>query len=535
MLSRHKYFLLTVLVGGFFLWLTLWFGVGTDQSIFIYGAWVWRHFHEPAYVGAWDPNFPGIFIIHLLVMRLFGESILAYRFFDFLAQVLSISMIYYLARKVSGSEAAGFLSGILFAIFYFGSGMTDTAQREGLILCLELIALALSFRLEKRVWTRAVIAGALLGFAFLIKPTHGLAWLVFGAWFLAEGIKAGRKTVWLELLVLAFFCLLPALLVIFYYWRLGYIHELYLTTVWYNFAIYRHTPNVIFASMPRWIALLTVSNQILMQSPLIFLSALFALLAARAQIKIDAQKKLLPLIAAMAIVGLFSYLSFRKYFPYHLMPFWGFLSVLSGWGWQAIAAQFLDKGEQGRAKTGRAIFYAGVVLLMLVSINPEQPIFAAQHVFRNLHSAYLDENGYYSDPHQTIENYVAASRLKAILRPGDQIEFFGSYPLLPFLLKQKLSSRFCAMQFLLSSPPGSEMTDQQRKWFAEYSAAILKSHPRFFVIQDFIPGYLGMNFPSQHLKDFLPSYFPELDRFLRQNYKLVSKVGSIEIYERVWN
>jgi 4-amino-4-deoxy-L-arabinose transferase-like glycosyltransferase len=533
MIFRHRYFLLTVLVGGFFLWLTLWFGLGTDQSIFIYGAWVWRHFHEPPYVGVWDPNFPGIFIIHLLVMRLFGESILAYRFFDFIAQMLSMGMIYQLTRKVSGSERAGFLSGVLFAIFYFGGVLTDTAQREGFIMCLELIALTLSFRLEKRVWTRAVIAGLLLGFAFLLKPPHGLAWLVFGIWFLAEGIKGGRKSVWLEVMVFAFFCLLPALLVILYYWRMGCVRELYLATIWYNFAVYRHTPNVIFALMPWWMALLTVSNQIFMQAPLIFLFALLALFAGRPQVQTNEQRRLLLMILAMSMVGLLSYLSFRKYFPYHLLPFWGFVSIPAGWGCQAMAEIFRDKIARSWKRLGQGIFYAGVISLMVVSLNPEQPIFAVQHAFRSLSSAYLDENGYYSDPHKTIDQHLAANRLRAMLAPGDRIEFFGSCPLIPFLLKQKLSSRFCAMQFLLASPPGKEMTEQQRRWFDEYSKAVMHEPPRFFVIQDFIPGYLGMNFPSEHLKDFLPAYFPELDRFLRQNYKLVSRVGSIEIYERV--
>jgi len=48
---------------------------------------------------------------------------------------------------------------------------------------------------------------------------------------------------------------------------------------------------------------------------------------------------------------------------------------------------------------------------------------------------------------------------------------------------------------------------------------------------DFIPGYLSVGLSSSSLKTAISEKFLELDKFLRQNYRLADKIGSVEIYE----
>jgi len=530
LIARRKYFWLTLVLGGLALSLNLWQGLGMDQSLYAYAAWVWKNFGQPPYIGVWDHDFPGIFIIHLIAMRLFGESILGFRFFDLLVQMAGLAMVYYLAARIARSGAAGFLAGMMFAIYYFGSGPADSGQREGFVLCLLLVSIVAGVGLESKVRLRAAIAGIALGLAFIIKPTYGLAWLVFGGLILFEGLRRPRKTA-MAIALFGALCALPSVIVFWYYWRLGLLPEFFRAVLWYNFEIYRETPNIVFATMPFWVRSIAVTSQIFLQSPLIFISGLLGLLVFLAGRKPETGTKAFALVVSLAAVSLVSYLFFGKYFPYQLTPFWGLMSILGGCGWAAVGAMAEPVIGQARAKVFRAALYAGLVAIMLASVNPEQTIFAGQHALRNLNAAYLDENGYSSDPHQTRDQYRGAMRLKPMLRPGDRIEFFGSYPLLPFLLKQKLSSRFCSMPLLFITPPGRELSDQQRKWLEQYQAAAINSRPRFFVIHDFIPGHLGMNFDSPHLKQFIPQYLPALHQFLADNYRLAAKIGDLEIYE----
>ena len=530
-LAQHKYFLLTVLFGGFFLSLTLWFGFGLDQSIYAYGAWVWKTYHQPPYSGTWDPNYPGIFIINLAVQEIFGDKIISFRVFDFLVQMTSLAMTFYLAKKLSGSEKAGVLAGVLFSIYYFSNGMTDTGQREGYILWLMLIAITVSFAFDKKVWLRAAVAGLCLGSAVLLKPTFGLSWLVFGIFFLVQGIKQRPKLIWAELALYAVCCFLPALLVILYYWRIDQLPELYKALIWYNFSIYRITPNLIYANLPKWFLPIILLHDLFVQEPVLLFAAVLAVLIFPIKSVAPRQKTLFWLLLFLCATNLFSYLLLRKYFPYHLLPFWGIFIILAAWAWTGAGSILQAMIQNGSRKFIMPVFYFLLVVLMLASVNPEQMIFSAQHSFRGLQSAYLDVNGYYSDPHQTIDQHRAVARIQSLLRPNEKVDFCGSYPLIPFLLKQKMASRFCCLQYVLATPPGKEMSSRQKQWIQEYSDAIINEKPRFFVIHDYIPGYISVGLSSPSMKTAISEKFPDLEKFLRQNYRLTDKIGTVEIYE----
>ena len=79
-LLKDRFFWFSLLVGGFFLSLLLWLDFGPDQASFSYIAWVWKQYHLLPYIGAFDGDFPGIFIIHRLALELFGTSALGFQF-----------------------------------------------------------------------------------------------------------------------------------------------------------------------------------------------------------------------------------------------------------------------------------------------------------------------------------------------------------------------------------------------------------------------------------------------------------------------
>jgi hypothetical protein len=136
------------------------------------------------------------------------------------------------------------------------------------------------------------------------------------------------------------------------------------------------------------------------------------------------------------------------------------------------------------------------------------------------------------------DHYLAAQYLKPLLKRQDQVEVFSYHPLLALELKRKLPSRFCSVVNLLLRPRDGREKALQKKWRGEYSDAVIAARPRFFVISDPVfpkanSNYLFavFNMPDDTLTQALSRQFPELERFLHENYRLLNKFNYTEIYE----
>jgi len=535
-LLKDKYFWASMISGGFVLLLTLWHGVGSDQASYIYGAWVWKRFHLPPYVGSWDQNFPGIYIIHLLALELFGDSVLGFRAFDFLVQLSCLGMIFYLSKKISGISIAGFIAVIFYGIFYYGHGSWGEGQREAFIFWLLLIALSAVSR-EKDNWLKPVMSGLAVGFAFLIKPFFGLAWPVFGVMFLAQSGEKSRGRKLREAFIFTICCLLPSLLVIMYYWKTGNLLELYRATIWYNMNIYGDMAESGYSKIMLWFYI--VPHLLLREQPLIFFLALAALLIQMRFRRSQPDLKVFRSTLALIAVSLISYAIQAKYFPYHLIPFWGFMIILAGAAVAWLGSQPTDPDRVPGKKIFSAIISLSVIFLMIYNLNPGIMFFSANHAFRNFKQAYLNEPA----PSQTqrfmmADHYLAAQYLRPLIKKQDQIEVFSYHPLLAFELKRKLPSRFCSVINLLLRGKSGSFQLLQKKWTDEYTGAVVSARPRFFVLSDPVfpkaePGnmFAVFNMSSANLTQALSDQFPELNRFLHDNYRLINKFNYTEIYE----
>ncbi len=523
---------MAILLGGFFLSLTLWYSFGMDQSLYSYGAWVWTHYHLPPYLGVFDQNFPGIFIIHRLAFAIFGESIIGFRVFDLLVQLSSLTMIFYLSKRLSGSGVAGFLSGVFYGIYYFGLGNFDTGQREAYILWLFLISLIAGVTLKKRAWSRAILVGLILGFAFLVKPFYGLGWLVFGFWFVREGESKDRLGARLSKLVLfAVCCLIPSILIILYYWKAGHLKELYQATILYNFQAYR--AGAAAGPGPFWDKPLIVISSLSWPNSLIIFSGIFAIWLRWSNRQVFKENALFFSAILLCLCSLVSYWLQGKFFPYQLITLMGLLMVLSGAGWSWIETRLRQGLSAGRGRLFSWGFYPGLIFLMMISLSPDLVSFSFRHSFRSLDQAYLAGLARPVDTHYSSNNYLVAKKLKEMIKPEDEMEYFGPYPLIPFLLQKKLPSRFGCVQHLLFVPGSAKMRSLEQQWIAEYTQAVISARPKFFLVSDYFPGsrHKFFNLAGASLKGALREKFPDLQKFLDRNYQLLMKEGMIEVYQ----
>lgn len=151
----------------FFLYGTL--GPSPDHSIFDYIAWL-SHQGRPAYLDAFEVNWPGAVLLHIVSQAIFGPNDLAFRYFDFI--VMQVTVIVAAAMLWRGGLRVG--AAWLLALYpplYITSGLWMAGQRD--IVAVEFLIIACLFlsNAERRTWG-LIMAGALCMFAVAIRPTY---------------------------------------------------------------------------------------------------------------------------------------------------------------------------------------------------------------------------------------------------------------------------------------------------------------------------------------------------------------------------
>ena len=127
-----------------------------------------------------------------LLVRLFGESVLAVAVVNVLLTTLSCLLLYRLASELFGEET-GFLAGLLWAVDPCKLMLNSLVFSEPLYTCLILLFFLLLVRLERRIAAGAplsslLLRGACLGAVLLainlIRPIAAILWIALGLWLL---------------------------------------------------------------------------------------------------------------------------------------------------------------------------------------------------------------------------------------------------------------------------------------------------------------------------------------------------------------
>ncbi len=151
-----------------------------DAPIMHYIAWRVAHGAVP-YRDILDMNLPGVYVIHMLVLTLFGDSDLGWRLFDLFWLAITNGFLWSLCYPKGRSWAVVAL--LSYSTFHLSSGAPGMGQRDYLeFLFLAagayLAVRALDMRLERRLLFASGIA---FGCAMSIKPFAGMMWLAVAA------------------------------------------------------------------------------------------------------------------------------------------------------------------------------------------------------------------------------------------------------------------------------------------------------------------------------------------------------------------
>ncbi len=144
-----------------------------DAPLMHYIAWRIGEGAVP-YRDLFDMNFPGVYVLHLVALKLFGSSDAGWRAFD-LAWLAATSLAAAaLAAPCGRLAAAG--AGLFFAVYHLASGAWQTGQRD-FLLCPFLLLAALGVaRWSENPTSRVslVWGGLALGAGITVKPHAGL-------------------------------------------------------------------------------------------------------------------------------------------------------------------------------------------------------------------------------------------------------------------------------------------------------------------------------------------------------------------------
>jgi hypothetical protein len=149
-------------------WLSLPWPLIHDTPIMHYIAWRISQGAVP-YRDLFDMNFPGVYLVHLLVLKTLGAGDAAWRLFDLLWLTLASFLVGALARPWGRLAAVG--GALFFAAYHLGGGAWQAGQRD-FLLCPFLLAGALGvMRWRERGEGWALwLAGLALGAGVTVKP-----------------------------------------------------------------------------------------------------------------------------------------------------------------------------------------------------------------------------------------------------------------------------------------------------------------------------------------------------------------------------
>ena len=190
---------------------SLWWPLVHDAPLMHYIAWRIGEGAVP-YRDVFDMNFPGIYVIHLAVLRWLGDGDVAWRAFDLAWTAFGAGVIAVFARPWGVAAALG--AAATFVAAHVAGGNWQTGQRD-FVMCPFLVAGAAGVASWVEGASRASlwVAGAALGVATTIKP-HALVFVLAFAAVVAVVGRRGRRDAVRSLGAFAFGVVLPPALVI---------------------------------------------------------------------------------------------------------------------------------------------------------------------------------------------------------------------------------------------------------------------------------------------------------------------------------
>ena len=162
-----------------------------DAPIMHYVAWLVSLGAVP-YRDVFDMNVPGVYLLHLGVIRVLGEGDGAWRFFDLAWLGLTSAALFGFSRRM-GDAWSGFGAALLFVLYHLSGGAWRAGQRDFLLVLFLVLAAWGAARAWESGGARAPLlwGGLAAGTGIMIKPQSALFWIACAAVAAGSERRAG--------------------------------------------------------------------------------------------------------------------------------------------------------------------------------------------------------------------------------------------------------------------------------------------------------------------------------------------------------
>jgi hypothetical protein len=162
-----------------------------DAPVMHYVAWLVAQGAVP-YRDVFDMNVPGVYLLHLGVMRMLGEGDGAWRIFDLAWLGLTGAALFGFSRRM-GDAWSGLGAALLFVLYHLSGGAWRAGQRDFLLVLFLVLAAWGAARAWESGGARVPLlwGGLAAGTGLMIKPQAALFWIACAAVAAGSARRAG--------------------------------------------------------------------------------------------------------------------------------------------------------------------------------------------------------------------------------------------------------------------------------------------------------------------------------------------------------
>lgn len=486
-----------------------------DLALFDYIAWLstkGAHF----YSGAAEQNWPGSIFLHEMAMRVFGPHAWTYRAFDFL--LLQIACFGgWLFLKRAGFRVAPWLFPPLYILLYATGDVWFSGQRDVVAGGFMLLAAALILPFaegraahEKRGALQVAIAGALMGYCVLIRPTflaYALGALIVIWQPLVQPLAAARGLRLTGLIAGGFSLVVATALLMGV--ASGNLDDWWTQTIAFNLEAYpTPTPPAalartlfdFFVRYWHWITAL-------------------ALVGGALWIARDRVTRAQMLLAGIAATSIASFIVQAKGFGYHLGGVLPTLTVFVAIAFDELLRRARSKGLMRRAALG------GLVLAsLLAGAGAGKKALVLAPEARRLVSG--DGERLYRDKPHGEDIGAAIEFVKRETRPDDPILQWGRNFEIGTLAGRRPSIRYVSTPALYLLRPEQAFYED---WRREILGALAKAPPAVVIFDN---AEIVIDGGAVRLADGAPPFVAEMFQTLAPHYVVAFRSPSLTIWRR---
>ncbi len=513
------------------IWLLIWVAISVvlgvlysaippspDQALFDYIGWRILGGATP-YAEVVELNWPGAMFLHAASTWLFGNTLHAWRTFDYLYLMATVVLIFLAVRSFAGWKTAA-AAGVVYQILYVTAGPWFSGQRDIVAAPFLLVACYAQARgLRDRSLAWQALAGPAVGMAMVIKPTLGAVVLMLaiqaGVHWMRRRIPLGAALLHLCVTGAALLLTLAMFAAGARVW--GFLDDWWEMSIRFNSAVYALESaapvdllgRICRFAVPSWHWLLLASA-----------AGLYLLRRSRTAWLPSVTLALLGTTAISCVVQ-------QKGFGYHLGPVLMVLAVLTA---VVLAACIKTMTERPRKALSPRVLAAGAILLvaslgLASKLKREFTQPAAWILGHIAHEELLrDFNG--GDTGVTMADVLNASSYIASRSNEKQpVLLWGRSVLVKFLAQRRSPTRFCHAYMLWAAGSAFEKSGA---WAEEFRSAMAAAPPVFIVLTK-KPGGGWLWIQEEDRAESVALLLDALSR----NYRKAAQFGGLEVYQHV--